>query len=101
MDALLQSLKEKVNSDISFDLEMLIDDIIVLQKQNEANHKEQLHTQGRHFQQFYDSIINQLIEMITGEIQRIKSEPSTEQTQRFYKTFKANLNMLIEIPTSF
>ena len=33
MDALLQSLKEKVNSDIPFDLEMLIDDIIILQKQ--------------------------------------------------------------------
>jgi len=101
MDALIQSLREKVNSDMPFDLEVLIDDIVNLQKQIDAQHKQELHTQGRNFQQFYDSIIHQLIEMITGEILRIKSEPSCIQTQRYYKTFKTILNMLIEIPISF
>ena len=99
MDALIQSLREKVNSDIPFDLEVLIDEIVALQKDIDKAHKEELHQQGRGFQQFYDSIISQLKEMVSSEIVYIKAHSLTEQSQGFYKTFKTLLNILNDIPT--
>ena len=101
MDVLIQSLREKVNSDIPFDLEVLIDEIVSLQKVIDAQHKEELHQQGRGFQQFYDSIINQLKEIVSSEIVYIKAHSLTEQSQGFYKTFKTILSILSEIPTTF
>jgi len=101
MDALIQSLRDKVNSDIPFDLEVLIDDIVALQKEIDAQHKEELHQQGRGYQQFYDSIINQLKEIVTSEILYIRNNSLTEQSQGFYKTFKTILNILKDIPTVF
>lgn len=101
MDVLIQSLRDKANSNIPFDLEILIDEIVSLQKQINDQHKEELHQQGRGFQQFYDSIVLQLREMVSGEILRLKSEPVSEQSQYFYKTFKAILNILNDIPVVF
>ena len=101
MDVLIQSLREKVNSDIPFDLEVLIDEIVALQKVIDAQHKEELHQQGRGFQQFYDSIINKLKEIVSSEIVFIKAHSLTEQSQGFYKTFKSILSILSEIPTTF
>ena len=101
MDVLIQSLREKVNSDIPFDLEVLIDEIVALQKKIDEAHKEELHQQGRGFQQFYDSIINQLKEIVSSEIVYIKAHSLTEQSQGFYKTFKSILSILSEIPTTF
>ena len=101
MEALIQSLREKVNSDLPFDLEVLIDDIVALQKQIDAQHKEELHQQGKGYQQFYDSIINQLKEMVTSEILFIKNNSLAEQSKGFYKTFKTILNILNDIPTVF
>ena len=101
MDALIQTLRDKVNSDIPFDLEVLIDDIVNLQNQINANHKEELHAQGRSLQQFYDSIINQLKEIVQSELLYLKNQPSNEQTHRVYKNLKGILNILAEIPTVF
>ena len=101
MEAIITRIKTTVDSGVSLDIEILLDDLVEATKQINDTHKEDLHNQGRQNQQFYDSIINQLIEMISSEIVYLKQQPATEQSQHFYKTFKIILNILNDIPTVF
>jgi hypothetical protein len=105
MESLISTIEEKINSGLSFDMELLLDQTIDAVAQAKATQKEELHTLGQGFQRFYDAHVNKLKELILSEIQTLKSQSRNEcncdTPQRIYRLLKLLLSILNEIPTVF
>lgn len=101
METIIAKVKEAIDTGVPFDLELLLDDLVVASKTLTTEHKEELHQQGRSFQQFYDSIINQLKEAVASELLYLRNAPVSESTQHSYKSLKLILNILEGVPTVF
>jgi FtsZ-binding cell division protein ZapB len=93
MDTITNKVKEAVDKGVSFDLEVLLDELVEASKQINNNQKESLHS--------YDNLIHTLVDIIQSEINYLKTATASETSQHTYKTLKLLLNILNEIPTVF
>jgi hypothetical protein len=103
MESLIATIQEKIHSGLSFDLELLLDDVVEAVNQTKAEQKEQLHSVGQGFQRFYDERIKAIRVLISGELQNLKciGPECCDDKQRQYKLFKSILLVLDSIPTVF
>lgn len=100
MDELISRIKATVETGVSLDLEILLDDLILAYRASVNNQKEELHNLGRSLQMYYDDKVHSLITIITYELMNIKSNQSIDP-QYMYKTLKKILEILQSFQTVF
>lgn len=100
METLIASIQEKINSGLSFDLELLLDATVEAVNQNKREVAELYHSQGQGFQRFYDGRVNQMKQIVADELKNLKVSTS-EDAQRQYRIFKLLLQILESFPTIF
>jgi len=103
MESLLATIQEKINSGLSFDMELLLDQTIEAVNQTKAEQKEVLHSVGQSFQRIYDGRINRMKDIVNTELTNLKCVGSDccPDKQRQYRVFKTLLAILQEFPTIF
>jgi len=103
MDALQSRIQEAIDKDLSFDLEVLLDEVQEATKQQALQHKEDLHQLGQSLQRSYDERINALRTIINTEVASIKQHPTTpiEDLQGLYKRLKKASEILATFTTVF
>lgn len=100
MDDIISRITTAVEKGVSFDLEVLLDDLITATKTLNNNHKEELFNQGRQQQQYYDTRIRELIQIVSSELLNIRSN-QTIDPQYYYKLLKKILEILSTFQTVF
>lgn len=103
MENLIGAIQEKINSGLSFDLELLLDDVVEAVNQTKLEQKEQLHSLGQGFQRLYDERIKAIRLLVSGELVNLKcvGADCCEDKQRQYKLFKSILLILDSFTTVF
>ena len=103
MEGLQSRIQEAIDKDLSFDLEVLLDEVREATKQQSEQHKEELHQLGQGLQRSYDERINALRTIINTEVNSIKKNPTTpiEDLQGLYKRLKKASEILSTFTTVF
>ena len=103
MESLIATIQEKINSGLSFDMELLLDQTLDAVAQTKEMHSEELHVLGQSFQRIYDGRINRMKDIVHTELTNLKCVGSDccPDKQRQYRVFKLLLAILQEFPTIF
>lgn len=103
MEALQSRIQEAIDKDLSFDLEVLLDEIQSAYKAQLEQHKEDLHQLGQQTQRSYDERINALRSIVSEELSKIKQNPTQpiEDLQGLYKRLKKASEILSTFSTVF
>jgi hypothetical protein len=103
MESLIATIQEKINSGLSFDLELLLDAVVEAVNKTKEEQKEVLHSLGQGYQRYYDERIRALRLIVSGELTNLKSIGSDccEDKQRQYRLFKSMMLILDSIQIVF